>query len=192
MQARRAGLWSPVAQARRPASRAPIAIAPKPASRAGTSKSRGSSKRLPEITGKPLVMNVSGAIARVMLDAGFPLLAVKGIPIPRAHCTPHRHRLEEQERPIGFILADSGLPASPTTGPRPPGSTRRMMFNAPLSRSPDRRTGHVHHRPVRRNDAGGSWRRRIKVESAEGDPYRAYQHGLYSPHFQAYNRNTSA
>jgi crotonobetainyl-CoA:carnitine CoA-transferase CaiB-like acyl-CoA transferase len=29
----------------------------------------------------------------------------------------------------------------------------------------------------------------IKVESPEGDPYRAYQHGLYSPHFQAYNRN---
>jgi crotonobetainyl-CoA:carnitine CoA-transferase CaiB-like acyl-CoA transferase len=29
----------------------------------------------------------------------------------------------------------------------------------------------------------------IKVESPEGDPYRAYQQGLYSPHFQAYNRN---
>jgi crotonobetainyl-CoA:carnitine CoA-transferase CaiB-like acyl-CoA transferase len=29
----------------------------------------------------------------------------------------------------------------------------------------------------------------IKVESPEGDPYRAYQHGRYSPHFQAYNRN---
>lgn len=29
----------------------------------------------------------------------------------------------------------------------------------------------------------------IKVESTEGDPYRAYQRGLYSPHFQAYNRN---
>ena len=29
----------------------------------------------------------------------------------------------------------------------------------------------------------------IKVESAGGDPYRNYQGGLYSPHFQAYNRN---
>ncbi len=30
----------------------------------------------------------------------------------------------------------------------------------------------------------------IKVESpGTGDPYRAYQTGLYSPHFQAYNRN---
>ena len=29
----------------------------------------------------------------------------------------------------------------------------------------------------------------IKVERPEGDPYRSYQHGQYSPHFQAYNRN---
>ena len=29
----------------------------------------------------------------------------------------------------------------------------------------------------------------IKVESPEGDPYRSYQRGHYSPHFQAYNRN---
>jgi len=29
----------------------------------------------------------------------------------------------------------------------------------------------------------------IKVESPDGDPYRAYQSGQYSPHFQAYNRN---
>ncbi|MGH8286245.1 MAG: CaiB/BaiF CoA transferase family protein [Steroidobacteraceae bacterium] len=29
----------------------------------------------------------------------------------------------------------------------------------------------------------------IKVESPEGDPYRSYQGGGFSPHFQAYNRN---
>jgi crotonobetainyl-CoA:carnitine CoA-transferase CaiB-like acyl-CoA transferase len=29
----------------------------------------------------------------------------------------------------------------------------------------------------------------IKIESPEGDPYRSYQDGQYSPHFQAYNRN---
>jgi len=29
----------------------------------------------------------------------------------------------------------------------------------------------------------------IKVESPTGDPYRSYQGGLFSPHFQAYNRN---
>src|SRR4029078_11056683 len=29
----------------------------------------------------------------------------------------------------------------------------------------------------------------IKIESPGGDPYRAYQGGLYSPHFQAYTSN---
>jgi crotonobetainyl-CoA:carnitine CoA-transferase CaiB-like acyl-CoA transferase len=29
----------------------------------------------------------------------------------------------------------------------------------------------------------------IKIESPSGDPYRSYQGGQYSPHFQAYNRN---
>jgi crotonobetainyl-CoA:carnitine CoA-transferase CaiB-like acyl-CoA transferase len=29
----------------------------------------------------------------------------------------------------------------------------------------------------------------IKVESPAGDPYRSYQSGQFSPHFQAYNRN---
>jgi crotonobetainyl-CoA:carnitine CoA-transferase CaiB-like acyl-CoA transferase len=32
----------------------------------------------------------------------------------------------------------------------------------------------------------------IKVESPDGDPYRSYQGGQYSPHFQAYNRNKRA
>ena len=29
----------------------------------------------------------------------------------------------------------------------------------------------------------------VKIESPTGDPYRAYQGGQFSPHFQAYNRN---
>lgn len=29
----------------------------------------------------------------------------------------------------------------------------------------------------------------VKIESPTGDPYRSYQGGQYSPHFQAYNRN---
>ncbi|RPH53598.1 MAG: citryl-CoA lyase, partial [Lysobacterales bacterium] len=36
---------------------------------------------LPELTGKPLVMNVSGANPAVLLDAGYPLLALKGAPL---------------------------------------------------------------------------------------------------------------
>src|SRR6185436_15606863 len=36
---------------------------------------------VPEIWGRSLAMNVSGAIAAVLLDAGYPLLAVKGVPM---------------------------------------------------------------------------------------------------------------
>ena len=78
-------------------------------------------KKLPEVTGKPLVMNVSGAIAAVMLDAGFPLLAVKGVPILARTASLIAHLLEEQERPIGFILADSGAASVAYDGPAPPG-----------------------------------------------------------------------
>ena len=78
-------------------------------------------KKLPEITGKPLVMNVSGAIAAVMLDAGFPLLAVKGVPILARTASLIAHLLEEQERPIGFILAESGAASIGYDGPSPDG-----------------------------------------------------------------------
>ncbi|HEU4516242.1 MAG TPA: citryl-CoA lyase [Steroidobacteraceae bacterium] len=78
-------------------------------------------KKLPEVTGKPLVMNVSGAIAAVMLDAGFPLLAVKGVPILARTASLIAHLLEEQERPIGFILADAGSSSIGYDGPSPAG-----------------------------------------------------------------------
>jgi citrate synthase len=78
-------------------------------------------KLLPEVTGKPLVMNVSGAIAAVLLDAGFPLLAVKGIPLLARTASLIAHLLEEQERPIGFILADAGASAIAYDGKSPAG-----------------------------------------------------------------------
>jgi len=78
-------------------------------------------QKLPEVTGKPLVMNVSGAIAAVMLDAGFPLLAVKGVPILARTASLIAHLLEEQERPIGFILADEGASSIGYDGPAPAG-----------------------------------------------------------------------
>ena len=53
-------------------------------------------------------MNVSGAIAAVLLDAGFPLLALKGVPILARTASLIAHLLEEQQRPIGFVLSHSG------------------------------------------------------------------------------------
>ena len=76
---------------------------------------------LPEATGKALVMNVSGAIGAVLLDAGFPLLAVKGVPILARTAGLIAHLLEEQDRPIGFVLADSGAASVSYDGPAPAG-----------------------------------------------------------------------
>lgn len=78
-------------------------------------------RRIPEIIGKPLVMNVSAAIGAVLLDAGFPLLAVKGVPLLARTASLVAHLLEEQERPIGFALAHAGSSSVDYDGALPPG-----------------------------------------------------------------------
>ncbi len=82
---------------------------------------RAIEKWIPEIVRKPLQMNVSAAIGAVLLDAGYPLLAVKGVPLLARTASLVAHLLEEQERPIGFALADSGSSAVGYDGPLPPG-----------------------------------------------------------------------
>jgi citrate synthase len=76
---------------------------------------------VPEIWGKQLAMNVSGAIAAVLLDAGYPLLAVKGVPMLARTASLIAHLMEEQQRPIGFVLADSGAASIGYDGERPEG-----------------------------------------------------------------------
>ena len=78
---------------------------------------------VPEIFGKPLTMNVSGAIAAVLLDAGYPLLAIKGVPMLARTASLIAHLLEEQQRPIGFVLAHEGSAAIGYDGERPDGFT---------------------------------------------------------------------
>jgi citrate synthase len=58
-----------------------------------------------EVWGKPLTMNVSMPIAAVMLDLGFPPSAVKAVPILARTAGLLAHLAEEQEQPIGFLLA---------------------------------------------------------------------------------------
>ena len=82
---------------------------------------RSVERQVPAIIGKPLVMNVSAAIGAVMLDAGYPLLAVKGVPILARTAGLIGHLLEEQERPIGFALAHSGASAATYDGVLPAG-----------------------------------------------------------------------
>jgi citrate synthase len=80
---------------------------------------------LPEITGKPLAMNVSAAIPAVLLDAGYPLLALKGVPILARTASLIAHLLEEQERPIGFVLSHAGAAAIEYDGEAPAGFPAR-------------------------------------------------------------------
>jgi citrate synthase len=74
-----------------------------------------------EVTGKPLVMNVSAAIGAVLLDCGYPLLAVKGVPILARTASLIANLLEEQERPIGFALAYGGSSSIHYDGKMPAG-----------------------------------------------------------------------
>lgn len=60
----------------------------------------------PAIMGRPLPINVSGAIPAVMLDAGYPLGAMKGVPILARTAGIIAHLYEEAQRPIGFIMSN--------------------------------------------------------------------------------------
>jgi citrate synthase len=62
--------------------------------------------------GKPLPMNVSLPIAAVMLDLGFSRAAVKAVPILARTASLLAHLAEEQEQPIGFLLARSAEEAA--------------------------------------------------------------------------------
>ena len=58
-----------------------------------------------EAWGKPIAMNVSMPIAAVMLDLGFPAAAVKAVPILARTAGLLAHLAEEQQRPLGFLMA---------------------------------------------------------------------------------------
>ena len=58
-----------------------------------------------EVWGKPLTMNVSMPIAAVLLDLGFPSATVKAVPLLARTAGLLAHLAEEQENPIGFLLA---------------------------------------------------------------------------------------
>jgi citrate synthase len=74
---------------------------------------------LPDLIGKPLKLNVSGAIPAVLLDAGYPLGALKGVPILARTAGLIAHLLEEQVRPIGFVLSHAGAAAIDYDGDKP-------------------------------------------------------------------------
>ena len=65
-------------------------------------------------------MNVSMPIAAVMLDLGFPTAAVKAVPILARTAGLLAHLAEEQEHPLGFLLAAGAEAAIEYRGPDDP------------------------------------------------------------------------
>jgi citrate synthase len=76
---------------------------------------------LPELMGRRLALNVSGAIPAVLLDVGYPVGALKGVPLLARTASLIAHLLEEQRRSIGFILAHEGSSAIGYDGTAPEG-----------------------------------------------------------------------
>ena len=60
-----------------------------------------------EVWGRPLPMNVSMAIAAVLIDLDFPPAMAKAVPILARTAGLLAHIAEEQERPIGFLMASA-------------------------------------------------------------------------------------
>ena len=58
-----------------------------------------------EVWGKPLPMNVSMPMAAVLLDLDFPAAAVQAVPILARTAGLLAHLAEEQENPLGFLMA---------------------------------------------------------------------------------------
>jgi citrate synthase len=58
-----------------------------------------------EVYGKPLTLNVSLPMAAVLLDLGYAPVVAKAVPILARTASLLAHLAEEQEQPIGFLLA---------------------------------------------------------------------------------------
>lgn len=78
-------------------------------------------KVLPELTGHDLRINISAAIPAVLLDAGYPLQALKGVPLLARTASLIAHLLEEQTRAIGFLMAHAASSAITYDGAAPEG-----------------------------------------------------------------------
>jgi citrate synthase len=68
---------------------------------------RGFEPAVKAVWGRPLPMNVSMAIAAVLLDLDFPAAMIKAIPLLARTAGLLAHLAEEQERPIGFLMASA-------------------------------------------------------------------------------------
>ncbi|MHC8286080.1 citryl-CoA lyase [Pseudomonas sp. XS1P51] len=76
---------------------------------------------IPDIVGRELKLNVSAAIPSVLLGAGFPLQALRGVPILARSAGLVAHLYEEINTPIGFALSYQATREYQYTGDVPAG-----------------------------------------------------------------------
>jgi citrate synthase len=74
---------------------------------------------IPQVLGKALKLNVSGAIPAVLLGAGFPVDGLKGVPILARTAGLIAHLVEEIGQPIGFALSYQATREAIYDGERP-------------------------------------------------------------------------
>ncbi|MFE7276777.1 citryl-CoA lyase [Streptomyces sp. NPDC057623] len=72
-----------------------------------TSALHAMTRAVPLVYGRELPLNVSGAIPAALLDVGFPLRAMKGVPLVGRTMSLVAHLLEEMDSPMGFGLASA-------------------------------------------------------------------------------------
>ena len=74
---------------------------------------------IPEVVGKELRLNVSGAIPAVLLGVDFPVNALKGVPMLARTASLIAHLNEELTDPIGFALSYQATREQEYTGEMP-------------------------------------------------------------------------
>ena len=66
---------------------------------------------LPDALGRPLPININGAIPAILLEIGFPVTALKSISVLARTAGLLAHLREEAERSIGFIMSHAAAEA---------------------------------------------------------------------------------
>ncbi len=74
---------------------------------------------IPEVVGKDLKLNVSGAIPAVLLGVGYPVAALRGVPMLARTASLIAHLNEELTDPIGFALSYQATREYEYTGGKP-------------------------------------------------------------------------
>ena len=83
-------------------------------------------RAIPAVLQRQLAINVSAAIPAVLLGVGFPLEAMRGVPILARTAGLIAHLYEETQKPIGFALSYNAERDAIYDGELPPGVTRKQ------------------------------------------------------------------